>query len=104
MACCLTAYKLILQISQCISQISHHAPFCNKYAHTCTFLLQNAALWDMGLVYCGVCATGYKVVKCTLLIILVKIPGKTTHKYYKRYLFTTYDMGYKRYRLQRVKT
>ena len=24
----------------------------------CTFLLQNAALWDMGLVHCGICGTG----------------------------------------------
>ena len=24
----------------------------------CTFLLQNGALWDMGLVHCGICATG----------------------------------------------
>ena len=23
----------------------------------CTFLLQNGALWDMGLVHCGICAT-----------------------------------------------
>ena len=24
----------------------------------CTFLLQNGALWDMGMVHCGICATG----------------------------------------------
>ena len=24
----------------------------------CTFLLQNGALWDMGLVHCGICVTG----------------------------------------------
>ena len=24
----------------------------------CTFLLQNGAWWDMGLVHCGICATG----------------------------------------------
>ena len=28
----------------------------------CTFWLQNGALWDMGLVHCGICATGLRVV------------------------------------------
>ena len=27
----------------------------HKYINTCTFLLQNSALWDMGLVHCGIC-------------------------------------------------
>ena len=27
-----------------------------KCAHMCTFLSQNGALWDMGLVHCGICA------------------------------------------------
>ena len=27
------------------------------HAHVCTFLLQNGALWDMGLVHCGICST-----------------------------------------------
>ena len=27
-------------------------------SHTCTFLLQNGALWDMELVHCCMCATG----------------------------------------------
>ena len=42
----------ISQISQCIRQITHNAPFSN------IFLLQNGALWDMGLVHCGICAMG----------------------------------------------
>ena len=42
----------ISQIPQCIRQITHNAPFSN------IFLLQNGALWDMGLVYCGICAMG----------------------------------------------
>ena len=46
------------RIPQCITQISHNAPFCNRNVHMCTFLLQNGALWGMGLVHCGNCATG----------------------------------------------
>ena len=42
----------ISQIPQCIRQITHNAPFSN------IFLLQNGALWDMGLVHCGICAIG----------------------------------------------
>ena len=42
----------ISQIPQCIRQITHNAPFSN------IFLLQNGALWDMGLVHWGVCAMG----------------------------------------------
>ena len=43
---------------KCIRQISHNAPLCNRNVHTCTFLLQNGALWDMGLMHCGIYATG----------------------------------------------
>ena len=39
-----------------------HMPQCTilyqKYAHTCTFLLQNGTLWDMGLVHRGICEIG----------------------------------------------
>ena len=42
----------ILQIPQCIRQITHNAPFSN------IFLPQNGALWDMGLVHCGIWAMG----------------------------------------------
>ena len=42
----------ISQIPQCIRQITHNAPFSN------IVLLQNGALWDMGLVHCGICAMG----------------------------------------------
>ena len=45
----------ISQIPPCIRQISHNAPFCNRNVHTCTFLLQIGALWDVGLVHCGIC-------------------------------------------------
>ena len=34
---------------------AHFLSFC---VHMCTFLLQNGALWDMGLVHFGICATG----------------------------------------------
>ena len=48
----------ISQIPQCIRYVSHNASFCNRNVHVCTFLLQNGALWDMGPVHCGICATG----------------------------------------------
>ena len=31
----------------------------------CTFLLQSGALWDMGVVHCGICATGLFVKRAT---------------------------------------
>ena len=59
--CLLVAYKSlyrpITHIPQCIKQISQNASFCNRNVHTCTFLLQNSALWDIGLVHCGICET-----------------------------------------------
>ena len=30
----------------------------HPFHKSCTFLLQNGALWDMALVHCGICATG----------------------------------------------
>ena len=43
------------QISQCIRiyPTMHHF-----VTAMCTFLLQNGVLWDVGLVHCGICATG----------------------------------------------
>ena len=32
-----------------------------------TFLLQNVALWEVGLVHCGICATG-PVARCAVVI------------------------------------
>ena len=55
---------LISLIPQCISQISHNAPFCNRNVHTCTFLLQNGALWVLRLVHYGVCATSLLIAWC----------------------------------------
>ena len=43
-----------------IGQIYHNAPFGNKNVHN--FLLQNGALWDMGLVHCESCATGLLII------------------------------------------
>ena len=44
----------ISQIPQCIRQMSHNAPFCNRIVqHICTFLLRNDALWDMRLGHRG---------------------------------------------------
>ena len=48
----------ISQIPQCIRQISRNEPICDRNVHTCTFLLQNGALWYMRLVHCRICATG----------------------------------------------
>ena len=45
----------ISRIPQSIRKISHNAPFCNRNVHTCTFLLQQGAFWDMGLVHSGIC-------------------------------------------------
>ena len=53
--------RLISQNPQCIRQISHNAPVCNR-----NVLLQNGALWDMVLVHCGICTAG-------LLICVAKI-------------------------------
>ena len=50
--------KLVAQILQCTSPISHNAPFCNRNVHMCTFLLQNGALWDICLMHCKSCEMG----------------------------------------------
>ena len=44
-------YSPISQIPQCIKYPTVH----NFATEMCTFLLQNGALWDMGLVHCGIC-------------------------------------------------
>ena len=46
-----------------VSYKSHNAldkyPIMHHFViEMCTFLLQNCALWDMGLEHCGICATG----------------------------------------------
>ena len=46
------------QTPQCITPISHNAPFCNRNVHVCTFLLQNGALWDISVMHCGICEMG----------------------------------------------
>ena len=33
---------------------SHIASFFNRNMYMCTFLLQNDALWDIGLMHCGI--------------------------------------------------
>ena len=50
--------KPISHIPQGITPISHNASLCNRNVHTCTFLLQNGASWDIGPVPCGICKTG----------------------------------------------
>ena len=49
----------VSQIPECIRQVSHNAPFGNR--HMCTFLLLNIALWDMGLLHCGIYVIGLLV-------------------------------------------
>ena len=45
----------VAQIPQCTNPISHNVPLCNRNVHVCTFLLQNGALWDSCLMFCGNC-------------------------------------------------
>ena len=40
-------------ILECIKQIFLNGPRCDRNVHK--FLLQNGALWDIGLVHCGIC-------------------------------------------------
>ena len=47
--------RTISQIPQCIIQISHNAPFCNRNVHAYAHCVTNGAMWDMGLVHCGIC-------------------------------------------------
>ena len=58
--CGIQKNRPIGQIPQCIRKISHNAPFLNRNVtpNMCTFLLQNGALWDAGLVHCGICEIG----------------------------------------------
>ena len=55
----------IPQIPQCKKQMSHNATLCNRNVHMCTLLLQNGASWDIGLMHCGICATGLLQRKCS---------------------------------------
>ena len=57
--------------SQCTSRTNstmHQSriPQCiilwQKFAHVCTFLLQNGALWDVCLTHCGICEMGPLVI------------------------------------------
>ena len=62
--CTISSFKFdfenrpISQIPQCIRQISCNAPCCNRNVHMYTFLLQNVALWYMGLMHYGICEIG----------------------------------------------
>ena len=47
-------YIPITQITQYIKYPTMH----HVVTEMCTFLLQHGALWDMGLVHCGICTTG----------------------------------------------
>ena len=53
-----TPKRPISLIPECTCPISHNATLCNRNVHMCTFLLQNGALWDMGLMHCGTCTIG----------------------------------------------
>ena len=52
-------HSSISKILQCIRQISHNTPFCNRNVHTCTFLLQNVALWNICRMHCGISVIGF---------------------------------------------
>ena len=53
-----TIDEFITQIPQCSSPITPNAEFCYRNVHVSTFLLQNAALWDVCLMHCGICEMG----------------------------------------------
>ena len=73
--------KPISQLPQCIRHISHNAAFCNRNVHTCTFLLQNAVLWDMRWVHCGICATSlYNLRMMTSLASLMEVRAPSRYK------------------------
>ena len=49
----------VSQIPQCVRQISHNAPFCDRNVHTSThFFYKFGALWDICLIHCGICEVG----------------------------------------------
>ena len=64
-------YSVVVLYSHCTSEKTHltyttmnqtNIPLCNileqKCAQMCTFLLQNGALWGIGLLHCGICELG----------------------------------------------
>ena len=64
--CKIVVWDIVTPLNRLISQI-HNAP--EKYAtmhhfvtKMCTFLLQSGALWDMGLVHCGIYEMDLEVV------------------------------------------
>ena len=42
----------LAEIPQCIRQISHNAPFCNRNVHMCEHFCYSGALWDICLMHC----------------------------------------------------
>ena len=40
----------------------HHV-VTEMWSHMCTLLLRNCALWDMGVVHCGICATAMSIAR-----------------------------------------
>ena len=62
-------YRPISQTPLCISPIFHNAPFCNRNVHISVFKI---ALWDTGLVHCGICATGLLQSRITLIFNFTK--------------------------------
>ena len=41
-----------------LSHILQCTIFCNRNLYVCTFLIQSGALWDICLIYCGICEMG----------------------------------------------
>ena len=48
----------VAQIPQCTSTISHNVLFCNRNVHMCAHFCYKSALWDIHLIYCGICEMG----------------------------------------------
>ena len=65
--------RVISQIPQCISQISHNAPFCNRNVHTGAhfcYKMVNCGIWDW-------CIVGFvQQVYCMIAPMPVKWPVK----------------------------
>ena len=49
-------YKPMLQIPQCITHMSHDAPFCNRNVHTCAHFCYKLCIVGYGPGHNGICA------------------------------------------------
>ena len=102
----------VTQIPPCTSPISQNAPFRNL--HTCTILLQNATIWYMGLVHCGIYDMGLlhlpdNPLKCRNYLLYINVwnvmhainktvaqfPKCTSTRFHNQPLHKMYTFSYK---------